>query len=260
MAAMVVQPMQELLEKDLDGYSFEIVQEVREKIQMADDLHLLIPEEHVRDLSTVNISERSYCKAKRVMDAVLSFLGLSILLLPMMLIAAAVYIDDPGEVIFSQYRVGMHGKRFKLYKFRTMKKSTPKYLATMEMTDPGRYITRVGRILRKTSLDEIPQLFNVLKGDMSLVGPRPLIADEFEIHAMRMRFGVYNIRPGVTGLAQINGRDQISVEEKLRWDVEYLRKFSLETDLKILLATVPKILAREGVEEGSNKQNQEMEQ
>lgn len=250
--------MQELLEKDLDGYSFEIVQEVRDKIQMADDLHLLIPEDHVRDLSSVNISGRFYCKVKRVIDAVLSFLGLSILLLPMAIIAAAVYIDDPGEAIFSQYRVGRNGKRFKLYKFRTMKKSTPKYMATMEMTDPDQYITRVGRVLRKMSLDEIPQLFNVLKGDMSLVGPRPLIADEYEIHAMRMRFGVYNIRPGVTGLAQINGRDQISVEEKLRWDVEYLHKFNLWTDLKILLATIPKILAREGVEEGCHNQNQEI--
>lgn len=247
--------MQNLLEKDLDGYSFEIVQEVRDKIQKAEDLHHLIPEERVRDLSSVSISGRFYCKVKRVMDAVLAFLGLTVLLLPMAVIAAAVYIDDPGETIFAQYRVGRYGKRFKLYKFRTMKKSTPKYVATMEMTDPDQYITRVGRVLRKLSLDEIPQLFNVLRGDMSLVGPRPLIADEYEIHAMRMRFGVYNIRPGVTGLAQINGRDQISVEEKLRWDVAYLHKFGLRTDLKILLATVPKILAREGVEEGSHNIN-----
>ena len=113
--------------------------------------------------------------------------------------------------------------------------------------DPDQYITRCGRFLRKTSLDEIPQLINVLKGDMSLVGPRPLISDEYEIHAMRMRFGVYSLRPGLTGLAQINGRDLVSPEEKVRWDVNYLERCSLWTDLKILLATVPKVFGCVGI-------------
>ena len=123
------------------------------------------------------------------MDTFLAAVGLVMLVIPMLLLAAVVYIDDPGPVIFSQYRVGRQGKRFKLYKFRTMQLETPKYLSTMEVNDPKKYITRVGGLLRKLSLDELPQLINVMKGDMRLVGPRPLISDEYEIHAMRMRFG-----------------------------------------------------------------------
>lgn len=121
----------------------------------------------------------------------------------------------------------------------------------MELENPDRYITRVGKFLRRFSLDEIPRLFNVLKGDMSLVGPRPLISDEYEIHAMRMRFGVYNIRPGVTGLAQINGRDLVQPEEKVRWDVKYLHEFGPRLDLKILLATLPKVFDGHDVVEGA---------
>lgn len=240
--------VQTMLNSQQDDYSFEVVQEVREKMQNAEDLHRLIQEDQVKDLAFVDVTHRLYCRVKRFFDMLLSFLGLCVLLIPMLLIAAAIYLDDPGAVFFSQYRVGRNGKRFKLYKFRTMKQNTPKYMATAELQESNDYITHVGRILRMFSLDEIPQLFNVLKGDMSLIGPRPLISDEYEIHAMRMRFGVYTIRPGITGLAQINGRDQITAERKLRMDVEYLRHFGVWTDIKILLATLPKILTREGVE------------
>lgn len=248
--------MQGLAEINTEEYSFEMVSEVEERIHNAEDLHRLITEESVRDLERVDVSGRVYCKVKRALDVVLSAIGLTILLIPMALIALVIYVDDPGKVIFSQYRVGMNGKRFKLYKFRSMKQDTPKYLATMELSHPQQYFTRVGNLLRKLSLDEIPQLVNVLKGDMSLVGPRPLISDEYEMHAMRMRFGVYGIRPGVTGLAQVNGRDTVSSEKKLHWDVQYLREFGFLTDLKILLVTVPKVLRREGFEdERKEKEN-----
>ena len=137
-----------------------------------------------------------------------------------------------------------------------MKRKTPKYLSTMEVADPDQFITRVGKFIRKTSLDELPQLINVLLGDMSLIGPRPLISDEHEIHDMRMRFGVYNVRPGITGLAQINGRDLVSPGEKVRWDVKYLENFGFRMDLKILLATVPKVFGRAGVVEGFDSRKQ----
>ena len=233
-----------------DEYTFEAAPEVLEKIQQADSLHKQISEDSVRDLERVNVSSRIYFVVKRVMDFVLSALGLMVLLIPMSIISVVIYLDNPGKVLFSQYRVGRYGKRFKLYKFRTMKAETPKYMATMEIDDPERYITRVGKTLRKYSLDEIPQLINVLKGDMSLVGPRPLISDEYEIHAMRMRFGVYDIRPGVTGLAQINGRDRMSPEEKVHWDVRYLREFGPWMDAKILFATMPKVFDGHDVVEG----------
>lgn len=243
--------MPELLERN--EYAFEVSQEVKEKIQNAENLNRLISEDTVQDLKRVYIYKRFYCKFKRLMDILLSAMGLLVLMIPFAIIAAVVYLDDPGAVIFSQYRIGRKGKRFKLYKFRTMKMDTPKYLSTMEMDDPEKYITRVGNVLRKLSLDELPQLVNVLKGDMSLVGPRPLIADEYEIHAMRMRFGVYSIRPGVTGLAQIHGRDLVSPADKVRWDVKYLQSFGLWQDIKILLATIPKVLGRVGVVEGYRK-------
>lgn len=231
-------------------YQFETSQEVLEKIQNAENLHSLIPEKKVKDLKYVDVSGRKYQHVKRAMDVVLSAVGLMVLLIPMFLVMLAVFIDDPGKPFFRQYRVGLGGKRFQLLKFRTMKKETPKYLSTMEVDDPNKYITRIGRFLRRTSLDEIPQLINVLKGDMSLVGPRPLISDEYEIHEMRSRFGVYNARPGITGLAQINGRDTVSPVEKVHWDVKYLENFGLWMDLKILFATVPKVFGKEGVVEG----------
>lgn len=240
--------MNDLLEKE--DYTFEISQEVEEKIKNAEDLHRLISEDTVYDLKRVYINKHFYCKMKRLMDTLLAAAGLAVLLIPLLLIAAIIYVDDPGPVIFSQYRIGRQGKRFKVYKFRTMKQDTPKYLSTMEVDDPNKYITRMGRILRKMSLDELPQLINVVKGDMSLVGPRPLISDEYEIHAMRMRYGVYSIRPGVTGLAQIHGRDLVSPADKVRWDVRYLQDFGFWLDLKILFGTIPKIFGGEGVVEG----------
>lgn len=249
--------MQNVMERS--DYSFEITDEVKEKMEQAEDLHRLISEDTVQDLKKIYITNRVYCKVKRILDTVLAFCGLVVLLIPFAVIALVIYCDDPGEVMFKQYRIGRNGRRFKLYKFRTMKMDTPKYLSTSEVMDPKAYITRVGHFLRRSSLDELPQLINVVKGDMSLVGPRPLISDEYEIHAMRMRFGVYSVRPGVTGMAQIHGRDLVSPADKVRWDVKYIQEFGFWTDVKILFATVPKIFHSEGVVEGSRaeKKNQQ---
>ena len=245
--------MQGSVDSIQEEYTFEITQEVREKIMQTENLHELISETSVQDLERVDVTGRFYCKVKRLLDVLLSAMALIVLSVPMLVIGCVVYLDNPGPVLFSQYRVGLHGKRFKLYKFRTMKTETPKYLATAELENPEKYIIRTGHFLRKYSLDELPQLINVLKGDMSLIGPRPLISDEYEIHIMRVRFGVYNIRPGVTGLAQINGRDQVSPEEKVRWDVKYLSEFGPWMDLKILLATLPKTAGGHDVIEGAGK-------
>lgn len=242
--------MNGLSEIDRAMLTVETVPEVRQKMLKAENLHKMIPEESVADLEFVDVSGRFYCTVKRLLDIIIAALALVVLLIPMAILYVIIYLDDPGKVIFSQYRVGRNGKRFKLYKFRSMKKSTPKYEATMELNNPNQYFTGVGQLLRKYSLDELPQLINVLKGDMSLIGPRPLISDEYEIHAMRMRFGVYNVRPGITGLAQINGRDRITPVEKLHWDVRYLQSFSFLSDVKILLSTIPKVLRKENFKEG----------
>ena len=233
-----------------EKYEFEVSEEVKAKMENADNKHELIDVEELKDLKPIKLKSRGYRFFKRAGDILISGLALIVLLVPLLFVALAVFIDDPGKVLFRQYRVGRNGKRFRLYKFRSMKKSTPKYTSTAEVDDPDKYITRVGKILRKTSLDELPQLINVFKGDMSLVGPRPLISDEYEIHQMRAAFGVYALRPGVTGLAQINGRDTVAPAAKVRWDVKYLETFGFKTDMKILFATVPKIFGGEGVVEG----------
>ena len=227
----------------------EIPPEVLKKIACARGVDS-VDKNIVRDLKFVGITNRWYLAFKRMMDIILALAALFIIALPMLIVSLIVYIDDPGNVIFSQYRVGMGGHRFKLYKLRTMRRDTPKYMSTSEVDNPNRYITRVGHMLRRLSIDELPQLINVLKGDMSIVGPRPLISDEYEIHDLRMRFGVYKIRPGLTGLAQIHGRDTVTPADKVRWDVRYLEEFGLWTDVKIVLSTIPKIIGGHGVAEG----------
>lgn len=187
---------------------------------------------------------------KRIFDVSISTLALLILSLPMLAVALIIYIDDPGKVIFSQYRIGQGYQKFKLYKFRSMKINTPKYLATADVDNPDEYITQVGVFIRKYSLDELPQLFNVFKGDMSLVGPRPLIPNEKEIHELRLQYGVYDVKPGITGLAQINGRDTVSPLNKVKWDVKYANNLNFSTDIKILCITVLKAIKATDVIEG----------
>lgn len=197
------------------------------------------------------ISKSKYDIVKRWLDIAVSAVALMFLFAPMLLIALAIYLDDPGPVIFSQYRVGRCGKSFLLYKFRTMYRNTPRYVASTDLLHPEACITRFGRFLRRTSLDELPQLFNVLRGDMSLVGPRPMIEQERYIHQLREERGVYAVRPGMTGLAQINGRDLLLPEEKVRYDAIYLEKFGFWQDVSIILGTLPGVVSGEGIIEGS---------
>lgn len=199
----------------------------------------------------------TYRKIKRIADVVLSVAGLAVCLIPFGLVAILIYLDNPGKIFFAQKRVGRNGALFYIYKFRTMRSDTPAYLSTAQLKDPDQYLTRLGRVLRQLSIDELPQLANVIRGDMSLIGPRPLIPEEEDIHQLRMQQNVYSVRPGITGLAQINGRDLTSPEDKVYWDALYVRDCSLRLDLKILFSTIPQILTGKGVVEGYDHKSEE---
>ena len=189
----------------------------------------------------------TYRITKRIADIALSALGLVVLLIPFGVISSLIYLDNPGKIIFAQKRVGKNEELFYIYKFRTMRADTPAYLSTAQLKDPDRYLTRIGRILRQLSIDELPQLVNVIQGNMSLIGPRPLIPEEEDIHQLRVQNNVYSVRPGITGLAQINGRDLVSSEEKVYWDALYVQECGVWLDLKILFSTIPQILTGKGV-------------
>lgn len=191
-----------------------------------------------------------YTILKRLFDICVSAAALVFLLPLFAVVAVLIKLDSNGSVIFSQKRVGKNGNLFKVYKFRTMKVNAPHETATSDLSDPYAHITRVGRVLRKTSIDELPQLYNVLKGDMSLVGPRPLIMGESDVHKLRMREGVYDVRPGVTGWAQVNGRDCVPAEEKVYFDKEYVIKRSVIFDVFIFVKTVMVVVGGQGYVEG----------
>lgn len=191
---------------------------------------------------------RIYCRyIKRILDILFSFLLLLFLLLPMFIIAVVIRCDSDGNAVFKQKRMGRGGKIFVCYKFRTMYINAPRSMPASKFKDSGVYITRVGIFLRRSSLDELPQLFNVLKGDMSIVGPRPLICEEKEIHRRRMDGGVYSLRPGITGMAQISGRNLLGDDEKLWGDLYYLENIKMRLDIKILFRTFFKVAKAEGV-------------
>ena len=192
--------------------------------------------------------EKIYCRyIKRSLDIFFSVWLITLMLIPMFLIAVVIRADSSGNAIFKQKRFGRGGKAFICYKFRTMYKDAPPTKSAAELVNKDRYITRVGRFLRRSSLDEIPQLFNVLKGEMSLVGPRPLICEEEDIHRRRMENGVYSLRPGITGMAQINGRNLLCDEEKLKSDRYYLQNIRIGLDIKILFYTLFKVVKGDGI-------------
>lgn len=189
-----------------------------------------------------------YCRyIKRMLDIVFSAI-LIVLLFPLMvIIGALIRIDSSGGAIFKQKRMGRNLKEFTCYKFRTMKKDAPRGIPAKELTDPERYVTRVGKFLRRSSLDELPQLFNVFFGNMSIVGPRPLICEEKEIHRLRGEAGIYALRPGITGLAQVNGRNLLCDSEKIENDRIYLDNLKIRLDAKILFLTLGCIIGGKGV-------------
>ncbi|WP_294775554.1 sugar transferase [uncultured Eubacterium sp.] len=189
-------------------------------------------------------------KWKRLFDIVVSFFSLIILSPLFLFIIAVNYFTPNCKVFFSHERRGRSGKPFRIYKFQTMRNDTPN-CATGELENPEQYITKFGAFLRKTSMDELPQLWNILKGDMSFVGPRPLISSEIRAHRLRLEYGVYRFRPGLTGWAQINGRDDISLMKKMKLDKEYCDNWSLKLDLIILLRSFGVVAKQKGYQEGA---------
>lgn len=193
---------------------------------------------------------------KRALDIVLSALGLLLLSWLYLLLSIAIIIDDPGPIFFTQKRIGLHKTFFKLHKFRSMKMSTPHDVPTHLLEDPDNYITRVGRFLRKSSLDELPQIWDIFIGNMSIIGPRPALWNQDDLVAERDRYGANDIRPGLTGWAQINGRDELEIQMKAKFDGEYtavlkqggIRAFRF--DCGCLFGTVFKVLRHDGVVEG----------
>lgn len=191
---------------------------------------------------------------KRLLDILLSGMGILVLLPVYLLLAAAIKIDDPGPVFFRQKRVGIHKSHFQILKFRTMKMETPKDVPTHLLENPQQYITRVGKVLRKLSLDELPQIFQIFTGEMSIIGPRPALWNQFDLIAERDRYGANDVRPGLTGWAQINGRDELPIDVKARLDGEYVERLSFLFDCKCFFGTITSVLKSDGVVEGGTGQ------
>ncbi len=187
---------------------------------------------------------------KRLLDILLSGCGILVLSPVYLILALAIKIDDPGPVFFHQKRVGIHKTYFHILKFRTMKMETPRDVPTHLLENPEQYITRVGRILRKTSLDELPQIFQIFTGKMSIIGPRPALWNQYDLIAERDKYGANDIRPGLTGWAQINGRDELPIDVKARLDGEYVERLSFPFDCKCFFGTILSVARHEGVVEG----------
>ncbi len=190
------------------------------------------------------------CYIKRFIDFTLALLLLVILFPMFIIISLLIKCTSSGSAIFTQYRMGYKGNSFKLYKFRTMMEDAPANVATRDISDPDRYITKIGKILRTTSLDEIPQLINILKGEMSFIGPRPVILNEKELIDLRAQCGVDNVRPGISGFAQINGRDRVSIQQKINFDKYYADNISLWLDTKIFIKTIFYVFSSQDIVNG----------
>lgn len=189
---------------------------------------------------------------KRVLDFIISLFALIILSPLFLIVSGCILISDGSPVFFRQKRVGKNNELFEIYKFRTMKRGTEN-VASNDLSDANVKITKFGKILRATSIDELPQLLNILNGTMSLIGPRPLIPEETKIRELRQKYNVYSVRPGITGWAQVNGRDNVSAEKKALLDKEYVEKQSLMFDIKIFFMTIHQVLCRKDVNEGNNR-------
>lgn len=198
----------------------------------------------------VSPTAQRYMPIKRVLDVLLSGCGILILSPILGIVALAIKLESPGPVIFKQKRFGKNKEFFEIYKFRSMRTETPKDLPTHLLNDPDRFITKTGRFIRKTSLDELPQLFNIFSGKMSVIGPRPALWNQGDLIAERDKYHANDIRPGLTGWAQINGRDELEIPVKAKFDGEYVRKMSFLFDCKCFFGTVISVLRHDGVVEG----------
>lgn len=187
---------------------------------------------------------------KRLIDIILSLLGLILLSWLFLIIIIAIKIDDPGPVFFTQKRVGINKTYFKLHKFRSMKMDTPHDMPTHLLENPDEYITKVGKFIRKFSLDELPQIWDIFVGNMSIIGPRPALWNQYDLIEERDKYGANNVKPGLTGWAQINGRDELEIDVKARLDGEYVESISFWFDLKCFFGTITSVLKHDGVVEG----------
>lgn len=187
---------------------------------------------------------------KRIIDFVLALLGLIILSPVFLILIIWIKLDSKGPVLFKQKRVGIHKTYFNILKFRTMKIDTPKDTPTHLLKNPEQYITRAGKFLRKTSLDELPQIVNIIKGDMAIVGPRPALWNQYDLIEERDKYGANDIRPGLTGWAQVNGRDELEIPVKAALDGEYVQKMGFAMDIKCIFKTIVQIFTHAGVVEG----------
>lgn len=193
-----------------------------------------------------------YLIVKRYIDFTLALMGIIILAPAFLAIVIAIKLDSNGPVLFRQKRVGIHKTHFNILKFRTMRIDTPQDMPTHLLENPEQYITRVGKFLRKTSLDELPQIINILVGEMAIVGPRPALWNQYDLISERDKYGANNIRPGLTGWAQINGRDELPIEVKAQLDGKYIEKVSFTFDVEIFLKTIFCVIKSEGVKEGAS--------
>ncbi|MRG75634.1 sugar transferase [Limosilactobacillus reuteri] len=213
-----------------------------------------------RKLQNANVEQisnfswyRDVCK--RFLDFVFSLIGIVVLAVPMLIVAIVIKVDSPKEqILFRQKRVGKNNHEFTIYKFRSMRQDAPHEMATKNFENPEAYITPVGKFIRKASLDELPQLFNVFMGEMSIVGPRPLIPNEGKVLELREEYGANKILPGITGLAQVHGRDEITDENKAAYDGKYALNVSWLLDLSIIFKTILGVIHSRGVREGKIKQ------
>ena len=195
-------------------------------------------------------NKENYVKIKRIIDFAMSLIGLIVLSPIFLILMLAIKMDSPGPILFKQKRVGLHKTHFDILKFRTMKIDTPKDMPTHMLSNPEQYITRVGKFLRKTSLDELPQIINILKGDMSIIGPRPALWNQYDLLEERDNYGANDVVPGLTGWAQINGRDELEIPIKAKLDGEYVEKMSFAFDVKCFFGTILSVLKSDGVVEG----------
>jgi len=195
-----------------------------------------------------------YPVIKKILDRLLALVGLCILSPVFLILVAAIKLDSKGPVLFRQKRVGINKTYFNILKFRTMKIDTPKDMPTHLLKDPQQYITKVGGFLRKTSLDELPQIINILKGDMAIVGPRPALWNQYDLIEERDKYGANDILPGLTGWAQINGRDELPIAVKARLDGEYVKRMGFLMDVRCILGTVISVVKQEGIVEGGTGQ------
>ncbi|WP_147802782.1 sugar transferase [Alkalicoccus halolimnae] len=197
-----------------------------------------------------------YDKLKRAVDLWLSGAGMLILAPAFIALVIAIKLDSKGPIFFKQKRVGLHKKHFNILKFRTMRIDTPKDMPTHLLKGPDQYITKVGKFLRKTSLDELPQIFNIFRGDMSIVGPRPALWNQYDLIEEREKYKANDVMPGLTGWAQINGRDELPIDIKSQLDGEYVKKRGIRMDVKCFIGTFVSVLKSEGVVEGEIKQQE----